>query len=296
MTMTSPLVSIGMPVHNGSSLLREALQQIIEQTYKNLEIIISNNNSSDETHDICKSFAEKDSRIKYYHQQQTLTAWENFKFVLTKSHGEYFAWAAHDDRHSLNYIEILTNALEKNSKACLAFTDFSLFNSHNKFTPEMQESYRYYQGEKCTSIRKSFKKMVHCIHTYGLMRTEKIKSYSFIDIDYGGDLSFIAYMSFRGDFLYVEGGMFYYFEPSVPKNPKDRALEVSLKKLKPLPRVRIAWHTARNICEAQYLEGKHCLPLLILPLTLWIWLKPAIYESSPSFFRKVWKKFKYTIS
>src|SRR5690606_13748412 len=94
--MSNPLVSIGVPVRNGGAYLADALQILVDQTYKNIEIIISDNNSSDDTSSIIERFAKLDKRIVVYTQSRTLTASENFRFVFERSHGEYFMWAACD--------------------------------------------------------------------------------------------------------------------------------------------------------------------------------------------------------
>ena len=64
--VVEPLVSIGVPVYNGEKGLALALDSLLCQNYKNLEIIISDNCSTDNTSDICKQYASKDSRITYY--------------------------------------------------------------------------------------------------------------------------------------------------------------------------------------------------------------------------------------
>lgn len=64
--MSNPLISVIIPTHNNSSTLGEAVNSIINQTYKNLEIIIIDDNSTDSTFDIAKEFEKKDNRIKVY--------------------------------------------------------------------------------------------------------------------------------------------------------------------------------------------------------------------------------------
>ena len=72
--MERPLVSIGIPIYNAEEFLIERINSIINQTYKNLEIIISDNASTDTTEKICKKFAEKDVRIKYIRQKNNMGA------------------------------------------------------------------------------------------------------------------------------------------------------------------------------------------------------------------------------
>ena len=61
-----PLVSIGLPVFNGEKSLSQALETLLNQDYRNLEIIISDNGSTDRTPAICEEFLQKDARVKYY--------------------------------------------------------------------------------------------------------------------------------------------------------------------------------------------------------------------------------------
>ena len=78
------LVSIGLPVYNGGKFLKNILDNLINQTYKNIEIIISNNCSTDDTDIICKSY-KYDKRVKYYKQNKIIPMLSNFYFVLDKS-------------------------------------------------------------------------------------------------------------------------------------------------------------------------------------------------------------------
>jgi glycosyltransferase involved in cell wall biosynthesis len=61
-----PTVSVGMPVYNGERYLEEALQSILTQTFEDFELIISDNASTDRTGEICRAYAEKDDRIRYF--------------------------------------------------------------------------------------------------------------------------------------------------------------------------------------------------------------------------------------
>lgn len=101
------LISVGMPVYNGDAFLKDALNSLLAQTYSNLEIIISDNCSTDKTRQICLEYEAKDSRIRYVRQAQNIGATANFNYVLRQARGEYFMWAAHDDRWSPNYVGLL---------------------------------------------------------------------------------------------------------------------------------------------------------------------------------------------
>ncbi len=115
----SPQVSIGMPVYNGEPFIREALDSLLAQTFTNFELIISDNGSTDATEAICKEYAEKDVRIRYVRQGENRGAVANFWFVLNEAVGEYFMWAAADDRWDHEWINTLLPMVIDGS--CIAY-------------------------------------------------------------------------------------------------------------------------------------------------------------------------------
>jgi glycosyltransferase involved in cell wall biosynthesis len=110
--MTSPLVSIGMPVYNGEKYLRGAIESLLSQSYTNLELIISDDASTDHTPDICKEYASKDNRVRYYREDKNRGITWNFSRVLELSKGKYFMWAAQDDLREKDFIEKCLLVLE----------------------------------------------------------------------------------------------------------------------------------------------------------------------------------------
>ena len=80
-----PLVSIGMSVYNGEKYIRQTLNSLLNQTYKNFELIISDNASTDETKKICEEYAKREKKIKYIRQKENMGATYNFKFVLEQA-------------------------------------------------------------------------------------------------------------------------------------------------------------------------------------------------------------------
>jgi glycosyltransferase involved in cell wall biosynthesis len=110
----SPLVSIGIPVYNGAKTIDSCIKSVLNQTYGNIEIIISDNYSSDSTAAICRDFANLDSRITLVVQDENIGPVANFDFVLSQSTGTYFMWLAADDFKSQDFIEVNLEFLQKN--------------------------------------------------------------------------------------------------------------------------------------------------------------------------------------
>ncbi|MEK7090516.1 MAG: glycosyltransferase family 2 protein [Patescibacteria group bacterium] len=120
------LVSIGMPTKDRGHLIRRALDSLLSQTYKNFELIISDNGSSDDTQKICEVYALKDSRIRYFRQTENIGVGSahNFDFVRRQARGKYFMWATDDDWWDPKFIETLKNILDKNPDFDLAMSSF----------------------------------------------------------------------------------------------------------------------------------------------------------------------------
>ena len=109
-----PRVSIGLPVYNGENYLTSAIETLLAQTFTDFELIISDNCSTDRTQDICRSFCDRDARIRYVRQAKNLGAVRNFNLVFHYARGEYFKWAAHDDVCAPAFLQRCVERLDAN--------------------------------------------------------------------------------------------------------------------------------------------------------------------------------------
>lgn len=115
-----PLISIGIPVYNGGSRIGRAIDSLLAQDYPELEIIISDNASSDNTVEICSQYAEQDQRIHLHKNLVNMGPTLNFEKVLQLAHSTYFMWAADDDQWSPNYVSALVDAYRQTPDAVLS--------------------------------------------------------------------------------------------------------------------------------------------------------------------------------
>jgi hypothetical protein len=149
-----PLVTVGVPVLNGEALLERALRSIVEQTYPNLEIVVSDNGSTDGTAAIIEAFAARDPRFRCFRQASTIPALMNFKFVLEHATGEYFFWAPHDDSWNARYVELGVAALEKNPEASAVMGTVRYFNEHEQEILRYEPPYPLTDREVYPRLRK----------------------------------------------------------------------------------------------------------------------------------------------
>ena len=117
-------VVIGLPVYNGEKFIKHAIDSILSQSYKNFELIISDNCSEDNTKNICKEYVSKDKRVSYIRHIKNFGAHYNFKFLLDRAKRKYFMWAAADDIWLPNFLNSCVKSLDNDKKANYAMTDF----------------------------------------------------------------------------------------------------------------------------------------------------------------------------
>ena len=122
--MINPRVSVALPVRNGRRYIAEAVDSVLGQTLSNLELIIFDNASTDGTDDICRRYAERDSRVRYYRSEVNRGAAWNYNRVAQLARAEYFKWMAHDDVISPRFLERCAAVLDEDpiAVACCART------------------------------------------------------------------------------------------------------------------------------------------------------------------------------
>lgn len=122
----NPLVSIIIPVYNGEKYLGEAIDSALAQTYKNIEIIVVNDGSQDNTEKLALSYGKK---IRYYSKANGGVA-SALNYGINKSKGEYISWLSHDDKYLKIKIEKQISALNNlEDKKTIIFSNVEYINA-----------------------------------------------------------------------------------------------------------------------------------------------------------------------
>ena len=121
MTGLKPRVSIGLPVYNGELYLAKSIESILEQTFRDFELIISDNGSTDSTSKICQHFATLDHRVRYYRSDENLGCAWNYNRVFELARGEYFKWIADDDIHLPTFLAEAVAVLDQHPEVLWCF-------------------------------------------------------------------------------------------------------------------------------------------------------------------------------
>lgn len=130
--MDAPLISIGMPVYNEAQFIQQTLNSILSQTYTNFELIISDNNSTDNTLQICQEYANQDKRITLLKQPSNLGAGINFMKILEKTTGRYFTFISGHDLWHPNFLARCIEILSQNNSIVLCFSQAISIDKENR--------------------------------------------------------------------------------------------------------------------------------------------------------------------
>lgn len=192
-------MSIGMPVYNGEKYLQPALDSILNQTFTNFELIISDNASTDNTSEICKRYAQRDNRIRYYRNQRNLGAPMNFNLTVKLSKGKYFKWAAADDVHTPEYLQKCINILESDESIVLCHSKTARINEQGVINGRYDHSMRIDSPKLNERFGDLIAIMTNpCWTIFGLMRKEILMRTPLHGSYRGADANLLAELSLYG--------------------------------------------------------------------------------------------------
>lgn len=131
-----PLVTIAIPTYNrAETYLRFTLESALKQTYPNIEIIVADNCSTDNTEELVKSY--KDNRIRYYRHDKNIGANNNFNFCLQQARGKYFQLLQDDDLIDEDFIETCIKELSNDKNTGVIFTGTRIIDSDGNIISEV---------------------------------------------------------------------------------------------------------------------------------------------------------------
>ncbi len=221
-----PRLSIGIPVFNGEEFLPELLDSLLAQTFRDFEILICDNASSDRTQQICCEYERRDPRIRYTRNERNVGAIANFNRVFALSTAPLFKWAAHDDLYHEAYLDACVRLLEENPDTILAHTGTAFIDEKGQILPFEQEtgsfvdpkSGRRYWAD-VTSIGDTpaaISRFRHVLtrarwgtHMFGVVRREILQQTALLPNFAGSDRAMLAELALLGRFQCANERLFF---------------------------------------------------------------------------------------
>ena len=233
-------LTIGLPTYNCENIIGNKIEELLKQSFKDYVLIISDNNSTDNTGKICESMSKKDNRIVFFQQDKNKGPFWNFNFLLQKAQTDYFVMITPDDILSKNFLESNINILEKCKELVGSIGECSLFNriidsNSHKFEINILKNSRKYQyvhpvkGELKEKIR-FYLDFQMGSQFYSIFRTKDIKFANFYrnKANYGmwqSDFAAILKILKRGN-LHVDLESFFYKEVSTKSHSVIKYMKI----------------------------------------------------------------------
>ncbi len=201
MRATHPLVSIGVPVFNEAAHIDAALASLRSQDYPNLEIIVCDNASTDETQVICRRHAAEDPRIRIEIAPVNRGVTANFRRAVDLASGEFFMWASGHDLWSPDFVSGCVELLLEHPSASLAYASANWIGPDGQPYPResgwsdtrgMEPAARFF-----TVLWGSMNPVL------GVMRLDRLRQCGSMPAIIGGDLVLLSALAIAGEFLHA---------------------------------------------------------------------------------------------
>ena len=206
---TVPRLSVGLPVYDGEDYLAEALDALLDQSFDDFELIISDNASTDGTEDICRRYAALDPRIRYVRQSQNIGCAGNHNFVFEQARGELFKWASDDDLYGRDLLRRCVEALDEHPDVVLVHTWTAMIEGG---TGDVARPVDYSLATSSPSAADRFRSMLFDDggdDDYGVIRADVLRRTHLYDSYYHADRTIVAEIALHGRFHHVPDWLYF---------------------------------------------------------------------------------------
>jgi glycosyltransferase involved in cell wall biosynthesis len=201
------LLSVGLAVYNGELYLEEAIQSLLGQTFKDFELIISDNASTDRTAEICKKYAAMDARIRYIRNPVNIGGANNENSTFRMSRGQYFRLAAHDDVCEPQLFEKCIEVLQARRDIVLCYSQCVEIDELGRRVKLISRNHA-----QSTDAPKRFEALClakdFCEETYGIIRSDVLAKTRLQQNYTGSDRTLLSELALYGPFHEVQEPLF----------------------------------------------------------------------------------------
>lgn len=197
-----------MPVYNGERWIGAAIDSILAQTYSNLELVISDNASSDGTERLCRDYADRDPRVRYHRNAENIGLNNNYTRVFTLARGQYFKWASSNDICAPRLIEACVDRLERNRDIVLCYSRTRILNGSDDAGEPYADDLGS-DGSACGRMKHVLKNIRLNNAINGVIRAEVLSRTNLIADYFSSDVVLLIELALHGRLVQVAEELFY---------------------------------------------------------------------------------------
>jgi glycosyltransferase involved in cell wall biosynthesis len=259
LSVAPPSVSIGLPVFNAGQYLELSVRSILSQSYRNFELIISDNASGDMTEAISRRYATLDGRVRYHRNPRNLGVTFNFRKVVALSSGEYFLWATHDDMFAPEYLERCVAVLEQNPDVVLCYSKSIEIDERGQSMERNEQRLATDSPYPDQRFRELIRMDHNCQAMFGVMRAGVLKRTSVHGDFPDSDRCMLAEVALYGRFVELPDHLFFHRKHAQQMTQQFPTRQERMAQLNPDRRFLVVFPHFRQFGE--YILAIHRSPL-----------------------------------
>src|SRR5437867_1685612 len=201
MMISSPIVTIGLPVYNSERYLEQSLQSLLTQTYPGFLLIISDNASTDGTPAICRKYADTDSRITYFRNETNIGNPRNFNRVAELTTTKYLKWSTADDFWKPNFLALALEVMERDSTIALCYPQAMIVDATGGNATPYDDVLDLVQEDPADRFLTLVQTIGLAHQHLGLIRMSHLRRTHLLGSHVGSDINLLAELTLYGKFV-----------------------------------------------------------------------------------------------
>ncbi len=200
---SAPTLTIGLPVYNGAKYVAAAVESVLAQSFRDFELIISDNASTDDTESIGRAFAARDPRVAYRRNARNVGLTGNFNLLVPLARGRLFKWATADDVLRPGYLERCVEAVEADPTVILAYPRTDFVDADGAPLDLSDPGWHLVADDPAERLRYALEAGGFVNAALGVIRTDALRRTRLMDRYAGADYRMMAELSLLGKFVEV---------------------------------------------------------------------------------------------
>jgi len=205
----SPLITIALPVYNSKRHVRQSLESLLAQSYKDFVLIISDNASTDGTADICQEYARSDSRVQYTRNKVNIGNPGNFNRLVGLTTTKYIKWSTSDDYWEPTFVERALEVIDHDPSIALCYPKSWVVDGEGKNAEPYEDNLHLMQDDPAERFIGLLERIGLAHQHLGVIRTDMLRRTGLLGPYFSSDITLLAELTLYGKYYELPERLFY---------------------------------------------------------------------------------------
>jgi len=205
----TPLVTIGLPVFNREQFVRQSIESLLNQTFRDFQLIISDNASTDSTGMICEEYARKDPRVRYFRNAENIGNPGNFNRIFSLSQSPYLKWSTSDDYWAPTMVEKALEIMEADRSIVLCYPKTTIVDREGENPQPYEDNLHLVSDDPKERFIQLLTRIGLAHQHTGLIRAESLSRTHLLGRYPGSDVALLAELTLYGKFYEIPERLYF---------------------------------------------------------------------------------------